>query len=332
MSIREVAASAGVSIGTVSNVLNAPDKVSPATVARVHTAIERLGFVRNDAARQLRAGRSRCVGLVVLDIGNPFFSDIARAAEQRAAENNLVVLLASTDDDAERERLYLETFEEQRVFGLLISSAREDLDRLHALRERGVPIILVDRDGRGTPFPSVTVDDKAGGLVAAHHLCQTGRRRIAFVGGPLSLHQIADRLHGARRAIQEYPDARLAVIETSAPTVLAGRRAGEHLSTASDRPEAIFCANDLLAIGVLQALTSHGIQVPADIALIGYDDIDFAQSTLVPLSSVRQPSTHVGSTAIDLLVAAAEDRSFIDHISFEPTLVPRASTMPHNAG
>ncbi|MEV6560342.1 LacI family DNA-binding transcriptional regulator [Nocardia sp. NPDC051756] len=323
--MKEVAATAGVSVGTVSNVLNAPEKVAPATVERVHTAIEQLGFVRNDAARQLRAGRSRCVGLVVLDIGNPFFSDIARAAEQRAADNNLVVLLGSTDDDHERERLYLETFDEQRVFGLLISPSGDDLDRLRALHSRGVPVVLVDRDGHGTPFSSVAVDDKAGGRLAVEHLCGTGRRRIAFVGGPLSLHQVADRLTGARAAVQDCPGATLAVIDTAAPTVLAGRKAGEQIAAPGDRPEAIFCANDLLAIGVLQALTMHGVRVPEDIALIGYDDIDFAESTIVPLSSIRQPSALIGSSAIDLLTAAAEGAP-TEHISFQPTLVPRAST------
>src|ERR1700750_2500063 len=113
--IRDVAAAASVSVGTVSNVLNAPDRVAPATVARVHAAIERLGFIRNDAACELRPGGSRCVGLLVLDVGNPFFTDIARSAERRAAHNNLVVLLGTSDDDAERERTYLETFDEPRV-------------------------------------------------------------------------------------------------------------------------------------------------------------------------------------------------------------------------
>ncbi|MEV4155622.1 LacI family DNA-binding transcriptional regulator [Nocardia salmonicida] len=326
--MKEVASTAGVSVGTVSNVLNAPEKVSPATVARVHTAIEQLGFVRNDAARQLRAGRSRCVGLVVLDIGNPFFSDVARAAEQRAAENDLVVLLGSTDDNADRERLYLETFDEQRVLGLMISPSGDDLDRLLALHNRGVPVILVDHDGSGTPFSSVAVDDRAGGQLAVEHLCGTGRRRIAFVGGPLTLHQISDRLAGARAAVQNHPGATLDLFETAAPTVLAGRAAGEQIAAAtSGRPEAIFCANDLLAIGVLQALILRGVRVPGDIALIGYDDIDFVESAIVPLSSVRQPSALIGSSAIDLLVSAV-DGDAAEHIRFQPTLVPRASTEP----
>ena len=327
--IRDVAAAASVSVGTVSNVLNAPERVAPATVARVHAAIEKLGFVRNDAARQLRAGQSRCVGLLVLDVGNPFFTDVARSAELRAAQHNLVVLLGTSDDDPRRERTYLDTFEEQRVFGLLISPVGEDLDRLVALQRRGVPVVLVDRDGTGTPFASVAVDDVAGGRLAARHLCERGRRRIAYVGGPLGLRQVADRLAGARVAVDEFPGATLEVVPTDEPSVLAGRAAGELLCArpAEQRPDAVFCANDLLAIGMLQGLASGGVSVPGDIALIGYDDIDFARSTAVPLSSIRQPSADIGVTAIDLLLAAVESpEAEPRHVVFRPELEARAST------
>ncbi|WP_410876325.1 LacI family DNA-binding transcriptional regulator [Nocardia sp. A7] len=328
--MREVAVAASVSVGTVSNVLNSPDKVAPATVERVLVAIERLGFVRNDAARQLKAGRSRCVGLVVLDIGNPFFSDVARAAQERAAEHDLVVLLGSSDDDPHRERLYLETFDEQRVFGLMISPSGNDQDRLAALRHRGVPVVLVDRDGHGTPFSSVAVDDVAGGELAVRHLCAIGRRRIAVVGGPASLSQIADRRTGALRAAELYPGATLALVDTAAPTVLAGRDAGERIVAlpAGQRPDAVFCVNDLLAIGVLQALALHGVAVPDDIALVGYDDIDFARSAIVPLTSVRQPRAEIGAAAIDLLIsAAAGEKGAPEHICYRPHLVERASTV-----
>ena len=169
VSMREVAATAAVSVGTVSNVLNSPEKVAPATVARVHAAIDELGFVRNDAARQLKAGRSRSVGLVVLDVGNPFFTDVARAAEHRAADHDLTLLLGTSDEDAGRERAYIDAFDEQRVFGLLVSPIGDDLSRLSVLRGRGTPVVLVDRDGRGTPFDSVAVDDAAGGRLAVGH-------------------------------------------------------------------------------------------------------------------------------------------------------------------
>ncbi|MBF6183654.1 LacI family DNA-binding transcriptional regulator [Nocardia farcinica] len=327
--MKEVAAAASVSVGTVSNVLNAPEKVAPATVERVLAAIDRLGFVRNDAARQLKAGRSRCVGLVVLDIGNPFFSDVARAAQQRAADHDLVVLLGSSDDEPDRERRYIETFDEQRVYGLLISPAGERIDRLVALHDRGVPVVLVDRDGHGTPFSSVAVDDVAGGDLAVRHLCAVGRRRIAVVGGPATLAQVADRRAGARRAARAHPGVRLTVLDTHAPTVLAGRAAGEHLVAlpADERPDAVFCVNDLLAIGVLQALTLHGVTVPDDIALVGYDDIDFAESAIVPLTSVRQPRARIGSSAIDLLVSVADGkRREPEHVCFRPDLVQRASS------
>src|ERR1700759_4861516 len=135
--IRDVAAAASVSVGTVSNVLNAPHKVAPATVARVHAAIATLGFVRNDAARQLKARRSRCVALLVLDVGNPFFTDVARAAERRAAHPNVPGLLGTSDDDSTRERSYIETFDEQRVFGLLVSPVSDDLSRIAAMYRRG---------------------------------------------------------------------------------------------------------------------------------------------------------------------------------------------------
>jgi LacI family transcriptional regulator len=327
--IRDVAAAAYVSVGTVSNVLNAPDRVAPDTVARVHAAIERLGFIRNDAARQLRAGRSRCVGLLVLDVGNPFFTDVARSAERHAAENNLVVLLGTSDDDAERERTYLETFDEQRVYGLLISPVSDDLSRLHALHTRGVPVVLVDRDGTGTPFASVAVDDIAGGRLAAEHLCEQGRRRIAYVGGPAGLRQVADRLTGARAAVENCTGATLEVVTTGEPSVLAGRAAGEELCarTRDTRPDAVFCANDLLAIGMLQALTQNGFEVPADIALIGYDDIDFARSAVIPLSSIRQPSADIGATAIELLLTSGVETAEPRHVVFRPELVARASTL-----
>ncbi|MFJ6097903.1 LacI family DNA-binding transcriptional regulator [Williamsia muralis] len=332
VSVRDVAAAAEVSVGTVSNVLNAPEKVAPTTVERVHRAIADLGFVRNDAARQLKAGRSRCVGLIVLDVGNPFFTDLARAAERRAAENRLTVLLGTSDDDPARERAYVETFDEQRVYGVLVSPVGDDLSRLAELYRRGTPVVLVDRRGEGSPFSSVAVDDVAGGRLACEHLCAVGRRRIAFIGGPAGLHQVADRLRGAREAVAEVQGAQLEVITTGALSVLAGRAAGEGIRSrpAADRPDAIFCANDLLAIGVLQALTMLGdVSVPGDIALIGYDDIDFAQSAVVPLSSIRQPSGQLGTHAVDLLLAETDRAPGAgpEHILFQPELVARASTV-----
>jgi DNA-binding LacI/PurR family transcriptional regulator len=330
-SVRDVAARAGVSVGTVSNVLNRPDKVSGDTIARVQDAIAQLGFVRNDAARQLRAGRSRSIGLIVLDVANPFFTDLARGAEDRAAEAGLTVLLGNSGENTGRESDYLDLFEQQRVHGVLISPLGDTADRLQQLRSRGTPTVLVDRQTDDRSFSSVAVDDVAGGRLAVDHLIETGRSRIAFVGGPTSIRQVADRLDGARRAVAGHDGVTLEVLETDSLSVLEGRRAGERILArpGADRPDAVFAANDLLAMGVLQALNMAGdVHVPHGIALIGYDDIAFASAAVVPLSSIRQPSVLIGYTAVDLLLreAAGGDGFHHEHIVFQPELVVREST------
>lgn len=328
MSIKDVAAAASVSVGTVSNVLNRRDKVAAATVERVQEAIDRLGFVRNDAARQLRAGSSRSIGLIVLDSANPFFAEVARGAEERAAAAGISVLLGNSDQNPAREAAYLDLFREQRVNGVLLTPHALDAD---VLRSAGIPLVLVDGELPGGEVSSVAVDDIEGGQLATAHLLAQGRRTIAFVGGPLHIRQVADRLEGARRALAEVPDATLEVIELEALTVLCGRDAGEAIAgrVTSDRPDAVFCANDLLAVGVLQgAAILGGIRVPDELALVGYDDIDFAQSTVVPLSSVRQPAREIGASAVELLFemlagAPASPR----HVRFRPELVVRASSV-----
>ncbi len=330
-SIRDVAERAGVSVGTVSNVLNNPAKVSPKSVERVQNAIEELGYVRNDAARQLRAGRSTTIGLVVLDVRNPFFTDVARGAEDEAANHSLSVILGNSDENSSREAGYLDLFEEQRVHGVLISPYGDVGPRLVRLRSRGISAVLVDRMSSDQSFSSVSVDDVAGGRLAAQHLLDTGRRRIAFAGGPFDIRQVSDRLAGAQQAVDADPDATLEVIELQALTVLEGRRAGEAIVARppAERPDAVFAANDLVATGLLQALVMQGsVEVPGDIALIGFDDIDFASAAVVPLSSIRQPSQLIGRTAVQLLLEEAADPGLTPRqVVFQPELVVRASTV-----
>jgi LacI family transcriptional regulator len=329
--IRDVAERAGVSVGTVSNVLNHREKVSPDAVRRVREAIEHLGYVRNDAARQLRVGRSSTVGLVVLDVRNPFFTDLARGAESEAARHGLSVILGNSDEDVERESGYLDLFEEQRVRGILISPYREVGPQLRRLRSRGTPTVLVDRRSEDDQFSSVSVDDELGGWLAANHLIQTGRRRILFTGGPFDIRQIVDRQTGARRAVDDAEGVTFETVPTPAASVADGRAPGEAIAARppEDRPDAVFAANDLIAMGVLQGLARHGIRVPEEIAIIGFDDIDFASAAVVPLSSVRQPSQLMGETALRILLTEIEDAdSPAQQVVFEPELVVRASTAP----
>src|SRR6478735_335612 len=201
-SVKDVAALAQVSVGTVSNVLNRPEQVTPEKRKRVQAAITQLGFVRNESARSLRSGSSRSVGMLVLDVRNPFFTDVALGAEDIAEGHRHSFILANSGEDARREQTYLDLFEEQRVQGILITPFSDVLQRLEAMQSRGIPSVLVDRLAGSTHFCSVSVDDVAGGRAAAEHLVSNGARRPAFVGGPFTLQQVADRHAGALAAVE----------------------------------------------------------------------------------------------------------------------------------
>ena len=217
VSIREVAALAGVSLGTVSNVLNRPEVVAEPTRTRVQAAIKQLGFIRNESARQLRAGRSRTIGLVVLDVANPFFTDVARGVEDEASEAGLAVILCNSDDQKAKESRYLEVLEEHRVQGILITPVSGADKRLASVQRRGTPVVLVDSRSPSRGQCSVSVDDVLGGDLAVSHLLEAGHERIAFVGGPMSVRQVSDRRDGAVRALERAgrDAADLLVIETA---------------------------------------------------------------------------------------------------------------------
>lgn len=330
--VKDVALRAGVSVGTVSNVLNRPEAVSIGTREKVLEAIAELGFVRNDSGRQLRAGRSRTLAYVVPDASNPFFTDVAKGIERVAQVHHVALFTCNTDGAAERQADYLGLLLEQRVRGVLFTPVNHDTTPLDGLARQNIPVVLVDHSP-GTDWCSVGVDDVQGGELAIMHLAEQGHERIAFIGGPMSTPQVADRLQGSRRAIENagLPTDGLHVIETSSLSVEEGRRAGERLMGLPQRirPTAAFCANDLLALGLLQQMTIMGISVPGQLAIVGYDDIEFAGAAAVPLSSVRQPRELLGRTAADLVLAESDDGP--DHVHqqvvFQPELVVRASSL-----
>jgi LacI family transcriptional regulator len=333
--ITDVARHAGVSLGTVSHVLNHPDKVAPATRARVQRAIEELDYVRSESARHLRSGRGRTVGVVVLDMRNPFFTDLARGAQDAAADAGLQVILCNTDEDPDREDAHLASLVEQGTLGILVIPSDTDTERYGLLRRQSVPFVFVDRTVDEPIACSVGVDDLAGAESAIHHLLGLGHRRIAMVIGPRRLSQVHDRVAGAHRAVGSagLPHDTITLIECSALTFADGRDAAQRLLGATPRPTAVFCANDLIALGVLQVMTERGIKVPDEISLVGYDDIEFAGAAAVPLTSVRQPSTRIGRVALELLLAEVreqEEGAGHEHhrVVFTPELVVRRSSGP----
>ena len=328
--LSEVARLAGVSVGTVSNYFNHPERVSPEAMERVRAAIAEVGYVRNDAARQLRLGHSRSIGLIVLDVGNPFFTNVARGAEDAAEELGFTVILGNSDETADREANYLNLFERQRVRGVLVSPIADVTLRLADLRRHGIESVLVDR--AGVPTSSVSIDHEAGGYAAVRHLLDGGRRRIVYLTGPVAVRQSVDRLAGARRAIAEVPGARIDEVVLTEATLAEGHAYGRSIRELPEhnRPDGVFALNDAVGLGVLQvsaASESPGLSVPGELAVVGYDDIDFAGAALVPLTSVRHPSRQLGRTAIELLMERLADPTGPPrHVVFEPELIVRRSS------
>lgn len=332
VSMKDVAALAQVSVGTVSNVINSPGLVADATRERVELAIEKLGWVPNESARQLRVGHSRSVGILVMDIANPYFADVTRGAEEFFYEHGYSVQIGNSDQQLQRELALLGQFEQQRVRGVLFAPIGESAPRAERLRQRGIPVVLINRSADGSGFCSVSVDDLLGGRMAAEHLLEQGHRRLVMVGGPTALAQVRERRVGAEAAVAEHPDASLLVMSTPTLDVASGIRATAEIIAMGDaeRPTGVFAANDLLAIGMLQGFVQAGMRVPEDVALIGFDDIAFAAAAAVPLSSVRQPRALLGTQAAELLFeefSAGEDQPHQHRVvRVMPELVVRSSS------
>ena len=331
-SVKDVAERAQVSLGTVSNVLNRPDRVSAGTRERVERAMVDLGFVLNESARQLRMGRSNTFAYVMLDATNPFFTDVARGIELAAEKADLSLFLCNSDGRDTREGAHLAHLQQQRVDGILITPVDPESPELARITAQGTPLVIVDRATSNGAFCSVTVDDRLGGRMAIEHLVDRGHTRVAYVGGPVTIGQVRERWEGARAAWHDAglaePDLVHVVTETL--SVEEGRRAGERIAglPRRTRPSAVFCANDLVALGLLQQVVSTGQRVPEDLAIVGYDDIAFAASAAVPLTSVRQPRQSLGRTAAELLIDEVNNP---DHehqqVEFTPELIARTSTL-----
>ncbi|SEE85402.1 LacI family DNA-binding transcriptional regulator [Ruania alba] len=330
---RDVARHAGVSVGTVSNVLNKPELVASETRAKVEAAIGDLGFVRNRSARQLRMGRSQTVGLLVGSIRGPYFSEVAAGVERRLTEAELSLTLSSCDRDAETERRLLVQLEEQGVRGILLAPSSDDFTAMNQLRSRGTPVVLLDLP---SPYPdqcSVASDDVKGGAMAAAHLIEMGHRRIGLVTAGAAFHQAVERRAGLHQAVEAAGlDVKTTVREVTVvtPGAQAGEAAVPQLMAGSNPPTAVMCINDLLALGVLRGLRAQGLQVPDDVAVVGYDDLEFSSMLSPSLTSVRRPKAEFGSRAAALLLDEIEhgQSHLHEQVLFTPELVVRSSSDP----
>lgn len=323
-SVKDVAQLAGVSAGTVSNVLNHPDRVSRAKRELVEAAIEELGFIPSGAARHLRQGSSRAIGLVVLDIANPFFTEAARAVEDTVARDGLAMMMGSTDGDPERERQILEMLISQQVQGIILTPSAHSMENLEVVRQHGIPVVLLDSPTTRGPYASVGVDDVAGGRMAVGHLLASGHRSIAVISGPTEVRQAAARWEGAQQAVRAFgldPEETLVHLSADSFSADGGAEAMSLLLESSTLPSATFALNDIMAIGAIRTLRARGMRIPQDMAVVGYDDIPIAAELVTPLTTVRQPMADLGRRAAELLLHSPG----IEHVRFRPTLVVRSS-------
>ena len=332
VNIRDVARRSGVSAGTVSNVLNRPSYVNAETREKVLAAIAELDFVPRPTARQYRPGRERTLGLALADMGNPFFVDVALGAESAAKELGVGVLIVHNGEDSSREEQNLDLLVQQRVHGIMITPVDERNPRLESLVERGIPVVYVDRISGDRPCCWLATDDLAGGRQAGEHLLERGHRRIAFVGDESISRQVRDRYTGLLNAVRDAGMPASAVEQIAAPAwnIREGRAVGLELAKRAlpDRPTAVFCANDMLALGLLQELVLHGIRIPEDVAIVGFDDLEWASVATVPLTSVRQPRDLLGRTAVRMILDEIEQGAahVHEHVSFAPELIVRESS------
>lgn len=330
--IRDVAQRAGVSSGTVSNVLNRPSYVNDQTRQRVLDAIDELGFVPTDGARRFRPGRERALGFAMANMGNPFFVDVALGAESKARELGAGIVFCNSGYDPVRQEQGLDLLIQQRVQGVMISPVEEDHPALKRLMERGVPVVFVDRVSRYRDSCWVVGDDFAGGRLAAEHLLESGHTSLGYAGHPQSSAKVRARLEGVESAVSEASsgDPTVEMLEIDSWTVPDGRDAGEALAAMSphDRPTGVICANDLVALGMLQELNGRGIKVPEDMAIVGYDDLEWAAVSTIPLTTIRQPRAEMGRLAVELLLLEINEGSAHQHqqLVLDPELIVRDTT------
>ncbi|MDO5678011.1 MAG: LacI family DNA-binding transcriptional regulator [Propionibacteriaceae bacterium] len=301
VSIADVARHARVSTGTVSNTLNHPERVTARTRERVMESVRTLGFIPNQSARILTGAPSKTLGLIVVDVMSPFYMEVAHAVERAASAAGYVMILCNSENEHERELELLQVLTAQRVAGALITPAGGGQPMTE--EAFGTPTVLIDYEDDAHAC-SVRVDHVAGGRMAAQHLIDLGHRDIAFVGGLPTLRQFDERVQGCQEALAASgldPES-LRRVRTEGIGIESGQRTAQLMIESGSLPTGIVCGNDLLAFGVYRGLAGAGIEVPKDVALVGYDDVDFAANWIVPLTSVRQPTREMGELAAQLLI------------------------------
>ncbi|OLU13548.1 LacI family transcriptional regulator [Pseudomonas sp. PA1(2017)] len=329
--IKDVAARAGISYTTVSHVVNGTRPVSDPVRSKVEAAIAELGYVPSGVARSLRVRATGTLGLLVPNASNPYFAELARGIEDHAERNGYSVILCNSDDDTDKQLRYLRVLLERRIDGLIVATVASDAAFAEALANLRVPLVLVDRSLEGVSADQLRVDHEQGAYLATRHLLELGHRRIACIGGPASTQVAQLRAAGYRRALDEAGIAARAVADCPF-TSPAGHAAAQALLAGEQRPTAIFAGNDMIALGVLRAAAERQLQVPQQLSVVGFDDIEVSRYLHPALTTVGQCIGALGEqVAARLLERIRTPGLAVAQRLIEPILVLRESSAAPDA-
>ena len=328
--IRDVAARAGVSVATVSYVINGTKPVAPETAARVRRAMEELDYHPNAVAQSLRTRTTHVIGVVVSDIANPFFATLVRGAEDCARQHGYSVLICNTSERLENELVSLELLSRKRVDGMILAPTGKSDKLLLELIDRGMRIVTIDRKAEGLAAPAVVSENEEGAYLATRFLLEQGHRRIAVVLGLPHLSTTIERLSGYKRALNEFgveEDPALIVCGNS--QVAGAREACLKLLSEAVRPTAIFATNNLMTLGVMMAIHERELRCPQDISVVGFDDFEWAAAFAPPITTVAQDPYLMGKTAVEVLLDCLQGNfRLAETIRIPVRFIPRASTAP----
>lgn len=329
VSLTDVARRAKVSIATVSRVINNSDKVMAETREVVSRAMQELGYRPSRVARRLRqkGGRRNLLGLIIPDIQNPFFAEMARGAEDAAYANDFAVILCNSDEDLKKEQFYLDVMQSESVDGIILPPINEQDAAVLKLVQSGLPIVTVDRSLAYSAMDKVEVDNRRGAYEAVEHLIKLGHKRIGLIAGLPKVSTSRERRQGYEDAMAAYNlPLEPGYIRTGDYKQASGTVLTEELLALPSPPTALFAANNLMAVGALEAIHKRRLKIPGDIALIGFDDLPWAEALDPPLTVVRQPAYEVGCAAVELLLKRLGDPKRPEtHLKLLPKLVLRGS-------
>ena len=329
VTMRDVAEHAGVSVTTVSHVLNDSRHVSEELRGRVYAAMNQLGYRRNLLARSLRRGQTFTLGMIVGYSFNPFFFEVARGVEAASFDRDYSVIIGNADGDLDKEFHYVNVLIEKQIDGLLLATAGIGVEHINILRSAQIPFVLLDREIPGADADIVRTDHARGARLAVQHLIDLGHRRIACITGPQDVQNTVYRIDGYKGTLTEAGiSIDPALILTGDWNYDSGYQCASELLSQAAPPTAIFAFNDIMAVGAMRAVVETGRRVPDDVAIVGFDDISLASYVFPSLTTIRQPMVSLGRMAARRLFERMENPALSpEQLIMEPELVVRQSSV-----